>query len=350
MQLRTLGRTGVKVSPYCLGAMMFGPWGNRDVDDCLRMVDTALDAGINFIDTADVYSQGVSEEIVGQALNRDGKRDRVVLATKFHGPMGDDPLARGGSRRWIMKEVDNSLRRLNTDYIDLYQIHRPDGSTDIDETLGALSDLVHQGKVRYLGSSTFPAEEIVEAQWTAERRNRERFVCEQPPYSIFVRGIERDVLPTCDRYGMGVIPWSPLAGGWLSGKYRLGQDLPKEGRAAMLPQRFDPSIPDNARKLELIEELLKIAADAGCSLAHLAVAFVIAHPAVTAAIIGPRTMEQLTDTLAGATVSLDDEILDRIDALVPPGTNVATEDAGFVPPALNQAWRRRRPADRRSAG
>jgi aryl-alcohol dehydrogenase-like predicted oxidoreductase len=329
--------------------MMFGPWGNPDPEDCVRMVDAALDAGINFIDTADVYSQGTSEEIVGQALARDGKRDKVILATKFHGAMGEDPNARGNSRRWIMTEVENSLRRLGTDYIDLYQVHRPDGATDIDDTLGALTDLVHQGKVRYLGSSTFPAEEIVEAQWMAERRNRERFVCEQPPYSIFVRGIERDVLPTCERYGMGVIPWSPLAGGWLSGKYRQGQDLPSEGRAALLPQRFDPAIPENARKLELIEELLKIAADAGCSLAHLAMAFVVAHPAVTAAIIGPRTMEQLTDTLAGAAVSLDDAILDRIDALVAPGTNIASDDAGYQPPALAQPWRRRRPAERRSA-
>jgi aryl-alcohol dehydrogenase-like predicted oxidoreductase len=330
--------------------MMFGPWGNRDIDDCFRMVDTALDAGVNFIDTADVYSQGKSEEIVGQALNRDNKRENVILATKVHGTMGQDPNEQGNSRRWIMKEVENSLRRLGTDYIDLYQIHRPSPDTNIDETLGALTDLVRQGKVRYLGSSTFPAEEIVEAQWTAERRGRERFVCEQPPYSIFVRSIERDVLPTCERYGMGVIPWSPLAGGWLTGKYRRGQDLPTEGRAAMLPQRFDPSLPDNARKLDLIEELLKVAADVGCSLTHLAHAFVVAHPAVTSAIIGPRTIEQLTDALAGATVQLDDETLDRIDAIVPPGTNVATEDAGYQPLAVTQSFRRRRPAGRRNAG
>jgi aryl-alcohol dehydrogenase-like predicted oxidoreductase len=349
MKMRTLGRTGVKVSPYCLGAMMFGPWGNRDPEDCVRMVDTALDAGINFIDTADVYSQGTSEEIVGQALSRDNKRDKVVLATKFHGAMGEDPNAQGNSRRWIFKEVENSLRRLNTDYIDLYQVHRPDGACDIDETLGALSDLVHQGKVRYLGSSTFPAEEIVEAQWTAERRNRERFVCEQPPYSILARGIERAVLPTCERYGMGVIPWSPLAGGWLSGKFRKGAELPKEGRAALLPQRFDPTLPDNARKLDLIEDLVGVADDAGCSLAHLALAFVVSHPAVTSAIIGPRTMEQLTDTLAGAPVGLADDVLDRIDAIVPPGTNVAADDAGFQPLALAQPWRRRRPEGRRVA-
>jgi aryl-alcohol dehydrogenase-like predicted oxidoreductase len=349
MKYRTLGRTGVRVSPYCLGAMMFGPWGNRDVDDCIRMVDTALDAGINFIDTADVYSQGTSEEIVGKALARDNKRDNVVLATKVHGTMGEDPNQQGNSRRWIVKEVENSLRRLNTDYIDLYQIHRPSADTDIDETLGALTDLVRAGKVRYLGSSTFPAEEIVEAQWTAEKRGRERFVSEQPPYSIFVRGIERDVLPTCQRYDMGVIPWSPLAGGWLTGKYRKGQNLPKEGRAALLPQRFDPTTPDNARKLDLVEELLKVAADAGCSLTHLAHAFVIAHPGVTSAIIGPRTMEQLTDAIAGASVQVDDEILDRIDAIVPPGTNVASEDAGYVPPAVAYSWQRRRPPATRAA-
>ena len=349
MKHRTLGRTGVKVSPYCLGAMMFGPWANSDVDDCLRIIDTALDAGINFIDTADVYSRGGSEEIVGQALARDNKRENVVLATKVHGTMGRDANEQGNSRRWIFKEVENSLRRLRTDYIDLYQIHRPSPDTDIDETLSALTDLVHQGKVRYLGSSTFPAEEIVEAQWTAERRNRERFVCEQPPYSMLARGIERDVLPVCQRYGMGVIPWSPLSGGWLTGRYRKGQELPKEGRAAMMPQRFDPSVPANARRLDLVEDLLKVAADAGCSLTHLAHAFVVSHPAVTAAIIGPRTLEQLTDALEGANVELDDETLDRIDAIVPPGTNVTADDAGYQPLALTQSWRRRRPDGRRAA-
>src|SRR5438552_7369128 len=212
MEMRTLGTTGVKVSEWCLGAMMFGAWGNPDHDDCIRIVHAALDAGINFVDTADVYSAGESEVIVGKALA--GRRDQIVLATKVHGTMGDDPNMAGNSRRWIVHEVEDSLRRLKTDWIDLYQIHRPEADTDIDETLGALSDLIHAGKVRYIGSSTFPASQIVEAQWVAARRGRVRFACEQPPYSILVRGIEADVLPTCQRYGMGVIPWSPLAGGW----------------------------------------------------------------------------------------------------------------------------------------
>src|SRR5436190_3189845 len=341
MDTRTLGRTGIKVSPLCLGAMMFGAWGNPDHDESVRIIHRALDEGINFIDTADVYSAGESEEIVGKAL-ASGRRDNVVLATKFHAGMGTDPNMQGNSRRWIAREVDNSLRRLQTDWIDLYQVHRPDPSTDIDETLGALSDLVHAGKIRAFGSSTFPAHQIVEAQWVAERRGRERFVCEQPPYSILVRGIEADVLPVCQQYGMGVIPWSPLAGGWLSGKYRKGQDIPQSGRARRIPQRFDLSIPENQRKLDLVEELMKVAADAGVSLIELAIAFVIQHPAVTAAIIGPRTMEQLEGQLGAADVKLDGAILNRIDQLVPPGTNVNTADAGYVPPSLQSAWRRRR--------
>src|SRR3954453_2127101 len=230
MDYRSLGRTGVLVSPLCLGAMMFGDWGNPDHDDSIRIIHRALAAGINFIDTADVYSRGESEEIVGKAL-AGARRDNVVLATKVHGTMGDDPNQYGNSRRWIMTEVENSLRRLGTDWIDLYQIHRPEPDTDIDETLGALPHLVRQGKVRYIGSSTFPAEAIVEAQWTAERRGRERFVCEQPPYSLLARGIETDVLPPSARYGMGVIPWSPLAGGWLSGKWRKGTETPTSSRA-----------------------------------------------------------------------------------------------------------------------
>jgi aryl-alcohol dehydrogenase-like predicted oxidoreductase len=230
MEYRVLGATGVKVSPLCLGAMMFGAWGNPDHDDSIRIVHRALDAGVNFIDTADVYARGESEEIVGKALSG-GRRDTVVLATKVHGTMGEDPNQRGNSRRWITQEIDASLRRLGTDWIDLYQIHRPEADTDIDETLGALTDLVRAGKVRYLGSSTFQAHEIVEAQWEAERRGRERFVCEQPPYTLLVRGIERDVLPVCARYGMGVIPWSPLAGGWLTGRYRKGQVPPQSSRA-----------------------------------------------------------------------------------------------------------------------
>ena len=343
MRYRNLGQTGVKVSPLCLGAMMLGGWGNPDHDDSVRIIHAALDAGINFIDTADVYSAGESEQVVGKAL-AGGRRDSVVLATKFHGPMGRDPNEQGNSRRWIVRECENSLRRLGTDWIDLYQVHRPDTFTDVDETLGALSDLIHQGKVRMIGSSTFPAEEIVEAQWVAERRSRERFVCEQPPYSIFARGVEAAVLPTCQRYGMGVIPWSPLNGGWLTGRYRRGQDLPEGGRAARMPQRFDPKVPANARKLDLVEELLKVAADAGCSLTHLALAFVLRHPAVSAAIIGPRTMEQLTDQLPAVDVVLEDAVLDRLDELVPPGTNINPEDGGYAPPATTAAWRRRRPA------
>src|SRR3954471_24058382 len=319
MERTTLGRTGIQVSRHCLRAMMFGAWGNRDHDDCVRIIHAALDNGINFIDTADVYSGGESEEIVGKALK--GRRDEVVLATKFVSPMSEDTNNRGASRRWIMQEVEHSLRRLGTDHIDLYQAHRPDPTVDLDETLGALSDLVHQGKVRVIGSSTYPAELIVEAQWVAEHRGRERFRCEQPPYSIFARGVETAVLPTCRKYGMGVIPWSPLAGGWLTGRYRRGEAMPTTGRAKRIPERFDYERPENQRKLDLVEELLKIAADAGVSLTHLAHAFVLEHPAITAAIIGPRTMEQLTDVLAGADVTLGNDVLDRIDKLVPPGTN-----------------------------
>jgi aryl-alcohol dehydrogenase-like predicted oxidoreductase len=328
--------------------MMFGAWGNTDHDDSVRIIHAALDAGINFVDTADVYSRGESEEIVGKALQ--GRRDDVVLATKFHSSMGDDPNMSGNSRRWIIREVEDSLRRLQTDHIDLYQVHRPDPATDIDETLSALSDLVRSGKVRAIGSSTFPAEQIVEAQWVAERRGHERFRSEQPPYSIFARGIESAVLPTCASYGMGVITWSPLAGGWLSGKYRTGRDIDmSSGRAQRIPRRFDPALPGNARKLELVEDLVTVAADAGTSLIHLAVAFTVAHPAVTSAIIGPRTMEQLQDLLAGAEVALDDATLDRIDALVPPGTTLNDADAGWAPPALTDPLQRRRPTSERSA-
>jgi aryl-alcohol dehydrogenase (NADP+) len=339
MDRTTLGTTGISVSRYCLGAMMFGAWGNRDHDDCVRIIHAGLDAGINFIDTADVYAAGESEEIVGKAIK--GRRDDVVLATKFVAPMDDDPNHRGSSRRWIMHEVENSLRRLGTDHLDLYQAHRPDPTTDVDDTLGALSDLVQQGKVRVIGSSTFPAEQIVEAQWVAERRGRERFRCEQPPYSIFVRGIETSVLPTCQRYGMGVIPWSPLAGGWLTGKYRRDSPAPTTGRASRTPDRFDYEKAENQRKLDLVEALVALADEAGLSLTHLAMAFVLEHPGVTSAIIGPRTMEQLTDVLAGAGTRLDDAVLDRIDALVPPGTNVNAADTGWEAASLRRSQRRR---------
>jgi aryl-alcohol dehydrogenase-like predicted oxidoreductase len=350
MRMRTLGGTGIKVSAYCLGAMMFGAWGEPDHEESIRIIHAALDAGINFVDTADVYSAGESEEIVGKALR--GRRDDVVLATKANGAMGDDVNMRGNSRRWIVREVENSLRRLQTDHIDLYQMHRPDPDTDIDETLSALSDLVRSGKVRAIGSSTFPAEQIVEAQWVAERREYVRFRCEQPPYSIFVRGIEAAVLPTCQKYGMGVIAWSPLAGGWLTGRIRrdTGVDMTSL-RAQRLPHRFDPSLPGNQAKLDAVEELVKIAADAGVPLTHLALAFVAAHPGVTSAIIGPRTMDQLTDLLAAATVQLTDDVLDRIDQIVPPGVTVNyPADAGWQAPVLADPGARRRPVADRAAG
>ena len=339
MDTRPLGHTGVTVSPLCLGAMMFGAWGNPDHDDSIRIIHRALDAGINFIDTADVYSRGESEEIVGKALR--GRRENVVLATKVHGTMGEDPNEFGNSRRWIIREVENSLRRLGTDWIDLYQIHRPEADTDIDETLGALSDLVHSGKVRYIGSSTFPASQIVEAQWIAEKRGRERFVCEQPPYSILVRAIESDVLPTCQRYRMGVIPWSPLAGGWLTGRYRKDAEVPRSHRAERIPSRYDMSLPGNQRKLDAADQLAKLAEDAGITLIEMALAFVLRHPAVTAAIIGPRTIEQLESQLGAVDVELADELLDRIDEVVPPGVNLNPADGGWQNPALAPAARRR---------
>jgi aryl-alcohol dehydrogenase-like predicted oxidoreductase len=342
MEHRPLGRTGVSVSKLCLGAMMFGAWGNTDHDDSIRIIHRALDAGINFVDTADIYSQGESEVIVGKAL-AGGRRDDVVLATKFWGPMGDDPNHRGVSRRWIMREVEDSLRRLNTDYIDLYQVHRYEPGVDLDETLGALTDLVRQGKVRYIGSSTFPVSAIVEAQRTARDRGRQRYVTEQPPYSMLARGIEAEVLPTCAQYGMGVIPWSPLSGGWLSGRWRKDADAPAPTSEARrrLTERYDLSLPANQRKLDAAEALAQLAEEAGMSLIEMAIAFVVHHPAVTAAIIGPRTMEQLDSQLPAADVVLDDALLDRIDEIVAPGINVNPADGGWVNPALEPAARRR---------
>jgi aryl-alcohol dehydrogenase-like predicted oxidoreductase len=342
MELRPLGRTGVSVSKLCLGAMMFGAWGNPDHDDSIRIIHRALDAGINFIDTADVYSQGESEEIVGKAL-AGARRDDVVLATKVWGQMGEDPNRRGVSRRWIVQEVENSLRRLNTDWIDLYQIHRFEPGVDLEETLGALTDLVHQGKVRYVGSSTFPASAIVEAQWVAQERDLQRYRCEQPPYSMLVRAVEADVLPTCAKYGMGVIPWSPLAGGWLSGRWRKDADNPTPTSAARqrLAERYDLSLPVNQRKLDAAEQLAQLAEEAGIPLVQLAIAFVANHPAVTAPIVGPRTMEQLEGQLPAADLVLDDALLDRIDEIVPPGTNINPADGGWQNPALAPAARRR---------
>ena len=340
MEHRYFGRTGVLVSKLCLGAMMFGDWGNKDQDESIRIIDRALDAGINFIDTADVYSAGESEKIVGKAL-AGGKRDHVVLATKVHFPMGDEPNARGNSRRWITREVESSLRRLETDWIDVYQIHRPDPNTDIDETLAALSDLVHQGKIRYFGHSTFSASEIVEAEWTADRRGRERFRSEQPPYSILARAIEHDVLPACQRHGMGVIPYSPLAGGWLSGRWREDAGQQKSTRAERLPDRYDLSLAANQRKLRAAEQLARLAEQAGMTLVEMSIACVLRHPAVTAAIIGPRTMEHLESQLTAADVTLPDDVLDRIDEINPPGVTINHADNGWTQPSLLPSHRRR---------
>ena len=339
MQHRPLGRTGVSVSQFCLGTMMFGSWGNPDHDESIRIIHAALDAGINFIDTADVYGAGESEEIVGKALA--GRRDDVVLATKFHNPMGDDLNQRGNSRRWIMRAFEDSLRRLGTDWIDVYQVHRPDPSTDVEETLSALTDLVRQGKVRYIGSSTFPASQIVEAQVAARDRNLERFVTEQPPYSILVRGVEADVLPTCARHGMAVMSYSPLAGGWLSGRWRKDTGQQESSRAGRLPERFDLSNPYNQRKLDAVEELAQLAEQAGLTLIQLAIAFAASHPAITSPLIGPRTMEQLETQLAAADVVLSADVLDRIDEIVPPGITINPADSSFTNPALEPIARRR---------
>jgi aryl-alcohol dehydrogenase-like predicted oxidoreductase len=338
MDYRPLGRAGVQVSKLCLGTMMFGAWGNTDHDDSIRIIHAALDAGINFVDTADIYSAGESEEIVGKALK--GRRDDVVLATKFFMPMGDDPNRRGGSRRWIVRAVEDSLRRLGTDWIDLYQVHRPDPAVDVDETLGALTDLVQQGKIRYIGSSSFSAGEIVEAQWAARERRLERFRTEQPPYSLLVRGIELDVLPTAQRHGMGILTYSPLAGGWLSGRW-TADSSPTSPARQRLAARFDMSLPENQRKLEAVEQLAAVAEDAGVPLIELAIAFVISHPAVTSAIIGPRTMEQLDSQVPAAEVALDAAVLDRIDEIVRPGVNLNPADTSYGEHVLKPALRRR---------
>lgn len=341
MKYRTLGRTGIKVSPYCLGAMMFGALGNPDHEDSVRIIHKALDAGINFVDTADAYSRGESEEIVGKALK--GRRDDVVLATKAHLPMGEDPNQQGNSRRWLTRALDDSLRRLGTDHVDLFQIHRPAPDTDVEETLSALTDMMRSGKVRAIGTSSFPASDIVEAQWVAERRGLERFRTEQPTYSILNRGVEREVLPVCERYGMGALVYSPLAGGLLTGRYRKGQrnDTHRAG--------FGFKHLSDERRLDAVEQLIPVAGEAGMSLTHLATAFAIAHPGVTSAIIGPRTMDHLDDLVAGADIGLSDEILDRIDAVVAPGTDVGTLDMAYAPPAVGQAPLRRRRAEERTA-
>ncbi|HTW97217.1 MAG TPA: aldo/keto reductase [Acidimicrobiales bacterium] len=339
MDLRPLGRTGVQVSPLCLGTMMLGAWGTKDHGESIRIIHRALDAGINFVDTADVYSGGEAEEIVGKAIA--GRRDDVVLATKVHMPMGDEPNRRGNSRRWIVAEVESSLRRLDTDWIDLYQVHRYDPAVDLEVTLGALSDLVRAGKVRYAGHSAWPVSAIVEAQWTAERRGLERFWAEQPSYSMLTRGIERDVLPTCARYGMGVLSWSPLSGGWLSGRYRDDESGPSTAARRRFANRFDLSLVENQRKLEASRALGELADRAGVSLVELAIAFVLRHPAISSVIIGPRTMEHLDSQLSAAGIHLSDDVLDAIDAIVAPGVTLNPADEGWVSPTLHPGARRR---------
>ncbi|MFG7940507.1 aldo/keto reductase [Streptomyces cacaoi] len=341
MRMRHLGRTGIEVSAYCLGTMMFGPTGNPDHEDCARMIRRALDAGINFVDTADVYGGSETEEIVGKALK--GRRDDVVLATKFNGPMGEGPNRSGSSRRWVTEAVEGSLKRLQTDYIDLYQIHHPDPHTDIEETLSALTDLVRAGQVRAIGSSNLPASEIVEAQWVSRQRGLHRLRSEQPTYSVLNRGIEREVLPTCSRYGMGVLVWSPLAMGLLTGRYRKNTPPPANERMRWVPKHLT-----DERKLDAVEQLLALADDAGHPLTHLAMAFATSHPDITSAIIGPRTMDQLDDLLAGVHLALSDDVLDKIDEIVPPGVDLSPLDVSYAPPALTHANLRRLPPHERA--
>ncbi|MEV6130813.1 aldo/keto reductase [Streptomyces violaceusniger] len=338
MQYRTLGRTGIKVSPYALGTLMFATRMGNEPAESTRIIHRALDAGINFLDTADAYAD--SEEVVGKALK--GRRDNVVLATKFGLPVGEDPNQRGTSRRWIMKAVENSLRRLQTDYIDVYQIHRLDPATDFEETLSALTDLIRSGKVRVVGSSTTPASEIVEAQWVAERRNLERFRTEQPPYSLLNRGIEREVLPVAQRHGMGVMVWGPLAQGMLTGRVRRNQENP------LIRASFSRHLNDE-RRIDVVEQLIPLAEKAGMPLTHLAMAFTIAHPGVTSALVGARTMAHLDDLINGFDARLGDDLLDQIDEIVPPGTDVTALDQDYQPPALQNPHLRRRPAAERAA-
>lgn len=338
MEYRPLGRTGMHVSRFGLGTMVLGVWGNTDLDECERIVHRALDAGINLVDTADVYGFGENEEIVGRAIA--GRRDDVVLCTKFHNPVGvhDDPNRRGNSRRWIARAIDDSLRRLGVDHVDVYQVHRPDPSTDIAETVAALDDLVTAGKIRAWGTSTFPADQLVEAHWAAERLGCIGPRTEQPPYSIFTRGIERDVLPLARRYGTGVLVWSPLSGGWLTGKYTRSQPAPAGSRADTNPDHFDGG---NERKFDAVERLSAIARGAGLPLAHVALAWATEHPAVTAALIGPRTEEQLDDLLGAADVVLPSDVLDAIDEVVAPGVDLNPADVGWTPPGLGRDQRRR---------
>ncbi|MBA4025104.1 MAG: aldo/keto reductase [Gordonia sp.] len=339
MKFRTLGRTGVQVSTLALGAMNFGAIGRTTQDDATAIVDAALDAGINVIDTADMYSQGESEEMVGKAIA--GRRDDVVLATKVFNPMGDERNHRGSSRRWIVAELENSLRRLAVDHVDLYQIHRWDPNTSDEETLSALTDLQRAGKIRYFGSSTYPAHRIVEGQWAAREHHLSRYVTEQPPYSILQRGIESHVLPVTEQYGLGVLAWSPLASGWLSGAIREGREI-TTSRSGLMPQRFDTALASNRAKMDAVEKLVAVAGGAGLTLIQLALGFVTAHPGVTSAIIGPRTVDHLHSQLAAADTVLSGDVLDAIDEIVAPGVDLAPDEKFDTPPSLLDSTLRRR--------
>ncbi|WP_411099127.1 aldo/keto reductase [Streptomyces sp. x-45] len=340
MQYRTLGRTGVQVSSLALGAMNFGSIGRTTQEEATALVDAALEAGINLIDTADMYGGGESEEMVGKAIA--GRRDDIVLATKARMPMSNEPNHQGASRRWLVTELDNSLRRLGVDHVDLYQIHRWDPETSDEETLSALTDLQRAGKIRYFGSSTYPAYRIVEAQWAAREHRLGRYVTEQPSYSVLQRGIESHVLPVTEQYGLGVLVWSPLASGWLSGAVRAGREITTH-RSAFLPERFDTARPANRARLDAVEKLSAVADEAGLTLIQLALGFVTAHPAVTAALVGPRTLDHLHSQLAAADTVLSDDVLDAIDAIVPPGTDLAAEEKlDATPSLLDPALRRRR--------
>lgn len=343
MTYRTLGNTGVKVSPLTLGAMNFGSRATADHDEAIGIIRRALDAGVNIVDTADAYSQGESETIVGKALA--GRRDDVIVATKFHSQWGDGINTRGSSRRWIFRAVENSLRRLDTDYIDLYQQHKPDPDVDIAETVGALDDLVRQGKIRYFGTTTNEPHLLVEAQWAAQRDGRSRPATEQAPYSILARGVERATLPIAGKYGLGVLTWSPLAGGWLSGRHLAGLEAPASSRAARQPDRHDPALPVNQTKHQIAVQLAELARQAGLSLPELAVAFVLNHPDVDSVIIGPRTGAHLDSLLGAPDIVLDGPLLDAIDEPVPPGVTLNRADEGWSPPWLNgDASARRRPS------
>jgi aryl-alcohol dehydrogenase-like predicted oxidoreductase len=339
MQYRTLGRTGVQVSTLSLGAMNFGAMGRTTQDEATAIVDAALEAGINVIDTADRYSAGESEEMVGKAIA--GRRDDIVLATKVFSPMGEEPNHQGTSRRWLVTELDNSLRRLGVDHVDLYQVHRWDPNTSDEETLSALTDLQRAGKIRYFGSSTYPAYRIVQAHWAARQHHLGRYVTEQPPYSILQRGIESHVLPVTEEYGMGVLVWSPLASGWLSGAIREGQEFTTH-RATAVPQRFDLGVPANRARLDAVEQLAKVADQSGLTMIQLALGFVTAHPAVTSAIIGPRTLDHLHSQVAAGDTVLSADVLDAIDAIVAPGVDLAPEEKFDTPPALLDPSLRRR--------